>query len=254
MKRSELFVNENSSTLLTAVGVAGTVITSALSSRAGWRAANLVRTEEEQREHDREGAIPMLPKEKAKFVWPCYVPPAVTGAGTIGAIIMANRLSSKKAAALAAAYGISERAFAEYRDKVVEKIGQAKATAVRDAVAQDKVAKEPPAPQSEVVIAGTGDVLCCDLMTMRYFISSMEKIRKAENNINFKIAQEMYASLTDFYDELGLQPTMFSDDVGFNLDYRCDVRVSTAVTPDDRPCLAIGFDQGPIQGYARIHS
>lgn len=256
IKKGELFVGENSPTILTALGVTGTITTAVLTGRATVKAMELLHREDARIKNESEGrrdSGDLSLKEKAKIVWPVYLPPVGAGSVTITSIIMANRMSSKKAAALAAAYSISERAFQEYKDKIIEKIGENKERSARDEIAQDRV-KANPINTREVIIAGTGEVLCFDMLSGRYFQSSVEDIKKAENKINYEILNHMYASLSQFYEEIGLPPTMFSDEVGFNLDYRISVQFSTTLSVDDRPCVAISFETGPVQNYARLYN
>src|SRR5262249_34281366 len=145
--------------------------------RASFQAAKLIAAEEKKRvdnagydERDPRNPdvdLSMTTKDKVKLVWPFYIPAAVMGASTIGSIIMANQVASKKIAALAVASGISERALQEYKAKVVEKIGESKEMAIRDEVAQDRV-NNTPLNTREIILAGTGDVLCFDMLTGRY--------------------------------------------------------------------------------------
>lgn len=258
MKLPELFdkanqlLGENSPTVLTSLGVSGTIMTAWLSGRASFKAAKLISFEEAKR-YSEGGNLEaeLTNKEKFKLVWPLYVPAATIGSSTIGCIVGANQLASKKTAALAAAAGISERALQEYKTKVVEQIGESKAVAVQDAIAQDRVNAQP-VHTREVILAGTGEVLCFDLMSGRYFQSSVEEIKKAENETNFEIVNHMYASLSSFYDKIGLPSTGFSDDVGFNTDNRCEVSFTTTMSSDDRPCIAIDFHYTPVHDYARL--
>src|SRR4029077_13790029 len=105
---------------------------------------------------------------------------------------------------------------------------------------------------TQIVMAGDSDVLCFDMMTGRYFMSTMETIRQAENKINYELVNHMYASLSSFYDEIGLAPTPYSDTVGWNVNERLEVVISTVLSPDNRPCLAIDFSNPPIAEYARL--
>jgi hypothetical protein len=164
---------------------------------------------------------------------------------------MANHEASKKIAALTVASGISERALQEYKDKVIEKLGDKKAVDIRDSIAQDRVNKTP-LNTREIIIAGTGEVLCFDITTGRYFQSSVEEIRKAENKINFQIINHMYASLSSFYDEIGLPPTPYADTVGWNGNELFEVTLSTVLSPDNRPCVAIDFVRAPFAEYDRL--
>lgn len=233
------------STVLTGLGVSGVISTAYFTGRASFKAEKIIRQEEVVQQKK------LTNQEKAKLVWPLYITPVSVGCTTITSIVMANRLASKKIAALAVASGISERALNEYRAKVVEKIGQGKATTIRDEVAQERVAKTEP-PSKEVLVVGAGDVLCFDMLTGRYFQSTVEKIRQAENKINFEVVNHMYASLSTFYDEIGIPPTPFSDTVGWNVNDRLEVVFSTVLSPDQRPCVAIDFSAPPIADYSKL--
>jgi hypothetical protein len=241
----------NPTTVLTSMGVTGVVTTAYLAGRASFKAAQLIEKEQKEAFHKDPVDGELTTKEKVKLVWPLYVPPVSVGCTTITAIIMSNHAASKKIAALTVASGISERAFQEYKTKVVEKLGDAKETALRDEIAQERVTKTP-FPTREVIIAGAGDVLCFDMTTGRYFVSSMEKIRQAENKVNYDIIAHEYASLSSFYDEIGLPPTPYSDEVGWNADRRLDIQFSTVMSSDNRPCIAIDFVNPPFAEYSRM--
>jgi hypothetical protein len=238
----------SSTTVLTGMGVTGVVTTAYLTGRASFKAAELIRREE---------IVKTLPpdkltnKEKVKLVWPLYVAPISVGCTTITAIVVANHTASKRIAALTVASGISERALTEYKAKVLEKLGEKKEMAIRDEVAQDRVnATE----NKEVLVVGAGEVLCFDMYTGRYFQSTVEKIRQAENKINFEILNHLYASLSSFYSELGIPATQYSDEVGWNgLTDRFEVRFSTVMSPDNRPCIAMEFTRPPMPEYTKLY-
>lgn len=242
-KIAEKMVSDNATAILTGVGVIGTITTAVLTGRASFKAAELLRAEWED---PSEQTVPQI----AKQTWPLYLPAVGTGAATITAIVFANRISSKRMAALAAAYGLSEKAFGEYKEKALQHLGIKKEQDLKDEIAQDKVNLTP--PQGQTIIIGDGEVLCFDSITGRYFKSSMEKIRQAENKINYEIIHHHAASLSSFYDEIGLPCTSYSDDVGWNVDNLIEVTY-TSVLADDKPCIVIDFKVAPITGYGRIY-
>jgi hypothetical protein len=258
-RRVEFLARNNSTTLLTGVGVVGTVSSAVLTGRASVKAYQMIQEDEIVRHTEIEANLsePVTPlefRERLALTWPQFIPPVGVGVATIAAIVMANRLSAKEAAALATAYGISERALQEYKEKVVEKLGNKQERAIRDEVAQARIEANPVSSR-EVILAGTGEVLCYDMFTGRYFQSTVEEIKKAENKVNFEIVNHMSASLSSFYDEIGLQPTEMSDRLGFNLDNRCEVKFSTTMTQDkQRPCVAIDFHFPPVYDYGKIYS
>lgn len=243
-KQGERFVSENSPSLLTAVGVAGTVTTAVLTGRASYKAAEIIRKEEDLHE------VELETKEKLEVTWPLFIPPVGVGSVTVVSIIMANRIGSKRVAAIAAAYSISEKAFTDYKEKVVEKLGENKERSVRDELAQDRVNKN---PNTQVLVAGAGEVLFYDAVTGRYFMSSMEKVKKAQNTINYDIINNMYASLSAFYEEIGLPPTSYSDEVGWNANNLLELSFSTTMSNEDKPCIVIDFVVGPRQDYAQLY-
>lgn len=150
---------------------------------------------------------------------------------------------------MAAAFSLSERAFEEYREKIVESIGEKKERQYRDEIVQDHIRKDP--PSSEVILA-SGDVLCRDDYSGRYFTSTVEKIHAAVNKINHTIVHDYCAPLTDFYHEIGLERTSMSDDVGWNVNRLLEVHFTSGLTTDSKPCLAISFRVDPTHDYTKF--
>jgi hypothetical protein len=93
--------------------------------------------------------------------------------------------------------------------------------------------------------------LCFDTLTGRYFTSTVEQIRRAENRVNYELMHYMYASLTMFYEEIGLPPTDYTDSVGWNADNLLEVNLSTVMSQDQKPCIAISFVRNPIPNYEK---
>lgn len=252
-KNAQRLAHENKTVLLTAVGVTGTVSTAVLTGRASFKAAEIISAEEwDLREKTDFNEEELDFRSKLNLVWALYIPPVGVGALTIAAIIMANRLDAQKAAGLAAAYGISERSFTEYRQKVQEKLGENKERAIRDEIAQERVDRDPVSTK-QVIITGNGEVLCKDNISGRYFMASVEVIKKAENKINHEIIHHMYASLSQFYEEIGLAPTRHSDEIGWNTNNLLDVVFSTTMSDDDRPCIVLDYTVGPTQNYTTLY-
>lgn len=248
------FVKENSSTLLTAGGVVGTVATAVLSGRASIKAYKILQAEEDKRVSkariSNEEIEKLTPAEKVLLVGVHFVPPLVMGSLTIGSIIMANRMSAQKAAALAAAYGMSQKHFEEYKAKVEEKLTGPKKSEVNEELAQERINRT---KGHENIVVVEGEVLCFDQPTGRYFRSTMEDIRQAVNSTNREIIQTDFASASYFYEELGLPATNWTDQVGWNTDQLLELEYSTVLAPNDRPCIAINFKTLPKEDYVPKH-
>jgi Family of unknown function (DUF6353) len=262
IKRTTYIIDQNSTGILTGIGVVGTVSTAVLTGRASFKAAGMIEKEhfnrlgkgvERLNNDEPSGDVDELTaKEKLELVWPQFIPPVGVGTITIFSIVMANRLASKEAAALAAAYSLSERAFTEYKEKVVEKLGEGKEQSVRDEIAQGRL-NDQPVNTSEVIITGNGDVLCMDALSGRYFESTMESIRQAENKINHELITRDYTSLSHFYEEIGLSPTAMSDNVGWNVNTLLELQFTTGMSTDGRPCIVVNFRNMPIADYGRLY-
>lgn len=262
--KAKFLLNQNSSTILTGVGTVGTVATAYLTGRASFRAAHVldeVKEEKSQLEYlprEENGDItyekvwPSLSRfEVIKVTWRLYLPAVGTGVITVSAIIFAHRIDAKRVVALTVASGVSERAFKEYREKVVEKLGERQDTKIRDDVAQDRVNST---PGSEVVIAGDGKVLCMEGLTGRYFTSTPEDLNRAINKINHELNNNTIgSSLSEFFDEIGLSPTTYSENVGWNPDRLVELKISATVSADKRPCLVVDYDPHPFENYWRAH-
>jgi len=248
LKRAEKLTIDNSPALLTAFGIVGTLSTAYLTGKATIKA---VRLHDEELSRTRETEPLPEFKDVVKLVWKFYIPPAITGVFTIVSIVGANHINSRRATAMAAAYSISERVFSEYKEKVVEKLGEKKEQTIRDEVAQDRVLKNP-VNDNTVIITDKGEVLCYDHFTGRYFKSSMESLKQAENDINYQILHDGYASVSDLYYQLGLPATSFSEEVGWNQDRLLKLIFSTVMSEDGRPCISIDFDLHPNRKYAHF--
>jgi hypothetical protein len=248
LRRAGKIVSDNSPSILTAIGVVGTVTTAYLTGQASFRAAEIIAEQDLGARLNQEGGIKT--REKFELVWQLYIPAAGSAAMTVACIVAANRIGNRRAAALAAVYALSERAFDEYKVKVVEKLGEKREQAVRDEVAQDRVRNTEAASREVVVVSG--QVLCLDLYTQRYFTSSVEELKSAQNEINHQVNNDYYASLTDFYNQIGLASTSFSDEVGWNSDKLLDLKFSTAIAGDGRPCITFDFVVAPIRNHYRL--
>lgn len=253
VRRAQKATADNAPTILTALGVTGLVTTAVLTGKASFKAAQVLEKEHHRLVDNEFEPLPSLERFKILLpdVWKLYIPAVGTGAVTIACIVSANHISTRRTAALASAYSIAQEGFREYKEKVLEKLGDKKEQEVRDEIAQDKVNKNPP---SEVIFIGQGEVLCLDQYSGRYFMGDLEAIRKAANDTNWQILNNDYASLTDFWDRLGLDSTSESDNIGWNTDAKLELEIGSAIAKDGRPCLAVGFGSTiPVSGFWSAH-
>ena len=242
-------VSDHGPQILTGIGIAGMITTTVLAVKATPKALRAI--EEKQRE---EGVDKLPLKDVAKATWKCYIPAGITGATSIACLIGAQSVNSRRNAALAAAYKIFETALTEYKEKVVEMIGEKKEQAVRESIAKDKVEKHVPG-NTEIYITEKGDTLFLEPISGRVFKSDVESVRQAINTINYNMISDIfgYASLNDFYDEIGLARTSLGDELGWNIG-NGDGQLKIDLFPekaDDKPCFCLYYDRNPHYDYQK---
>lgn len=237
VKQAERFARSNSPAILTAFGATGAITTAVLAGRAAYNSYPIIKKHEE--EHGIPDTNREMYLERAKLVWRLYVPATVSGTTSVACIVLAARVGSRRTAAITAAYSLTEKAFVEYKDKVIETFGETKEQKVRDQIVQDRVNNNPP---NQTIITGTGDVMCCELFTGRYFKSDIETLRKAENEINARLLKHDHATLHDLYYILGLPFTSHSDSIGWESDRLLGLEFTSVLSPDGKPCLAFEYN------------
>ena len=244
---------KHSPEILTGVGIAGMISTTVLAVRATPKALMLI--EEKKREKKFAGEQPELTKvEIIKTAWKPYIPAAVTGVASVACLVGASSVNARRNAALAAAYALSETTLADYKEKVVETIGEKKAQEVKDAIAKDQIEKNPPS-KSTVIATDKGETLCYDSISGRYFKSDIEYIRRAVNNLNERLLFDTHVSLNEYYDEIGLEEIFpMGEDLGWTVDPDSankgliELDFSSQLT-EGIPCLVVGFSNAPRYDY-----
>lgn len=240
-------IKKHSPEILTGIGIAGMITTTVMAVRATPKALILI---EERKEEI--GAEKLEAMDMVKTAWACYIPAAITGTLSVACLIGASSVNARRNAALATAYTLSESALKDYQGKVIEMFGEKKNEAVKDAVAKDKVEKNPVVTR-EVIITEKGNTLCYDAISGRYFKSDIEKIKKAECELNRQMLDDMYVSLNDFYYEIGLDSVKLGDELGWNVDSGyIDLSFSSQLASDGTPCLVIDYSVAPRYDYRNL--
>ena len=249
-KSAQLTIAKHSPEILTGIGIAGMITSGILAVRATPKALLLIEAKHTELGLEHDEKLP--PAEAVKATWKCYIPAAVTSLMSIICLVGASSVSARRTAALATAYKLSETALAEYQEKVIEEVGEKKERVIRDKVAEECVKKDP-VSNHDVIITGKGTTLCYDGTFGRYFRSDIDSIKKAINKVNRSVVTDMYVSLNDFYDEIGLSPTKIGDDLGWNLDDgEIDVDFSSQLAEDGTPCLVIRYTVAPKYDFSNF--
>lgn len=246
-KSAQKFVTKHSPEILTAMGTIGLLTTTVLAVKATPKALKLIEAKKEEEHVDKLTVI-----DTVKATWKCYIPAAITGTASVACIIGASSVNAKRNAALAAAYTLSEAARTEYRDKVIETIGEKKEKAIRDEINKDRIEKNP-SKKGDVIVTGKGRTTCYDTISGRYFESDIDQIKKVVNELNRKLLLEDYVSLNDFYDELGLDQIRLGDELGWN-NYAVgkggiEIDFSAQLDKEGNPCIVVDYTVAPQRDY-----
>jgi len=238
--------SKHSPAILTGIGIAGMLTTTVLAVKATPKALELIEAKKKEEATDK-----LTPIETVKATWKCYIPAAVSGISSAACLIGANSVNTRRMAALTTAYQISETAFSEYREKMVNVIGEKKEKTVRDKIHKDKV-EQNPVTKTEIIVTDKGSSQCYDPLSGRYFKSDIEKIRRAENDLNKSMIHDFfgYISLNEFYDAIGLPRTELGDVLGWNLDKgSIDIYFGSQIADNGEPTIVIDHVNPPIYDF-----
>lgn len=244
--RGSRYLTDNSPAIMTAVGVVSVVGVGVLTGKATFKASELI-FEENQRRTDSAGVgdneVVYLDKtDTFKLLWKLYMPAVGVGALGITCIIMSNRVSARRAAAVAMAYAALDGDFQDYKDKVAEKLSPTKRKELEQELAADKVNKS--RGRAELPIPGEGLVLLHDAYSDRFFAGTVENVRSAINDITATVLTDDHATVSDFYTLIGLRHTQFSSESGWNAENKPILEWNTVPGANDGDPAAHSFSFG----------
>lgn len=203
--------------------------------------------------HEKLEALPedATTMDKIKTAAPLYLPAALMLLTSSGCIVGGCALGEARLAAMTNLAMMSEAALAKYERKVVETIGEDEAkklhSEIANEVANEKVLPEP----TRVIATSNGSDIFYDPLSERYFASCEKAIYDAANSFNNKYgvnSMEMFGSVNDWYDELGISQAILGEYAGWNIDHTLKVSLPREWenTPDGRPCKRIVYWENPV--------
>ena len=189
--KTEGFLRKNSPTILTCVGAVGVVATAVVTAKITPKALSLLEQAEEEKGEE------LTKKEKFKVAAPVFIPAAVVGGATISCIFGSNILNKKRQAALVTAYAALNKSYQDHKDKLEELYGEDAVKTVAEEISKDR--------RKDVTIETVeGEELYYDEYSKRFFVSTPERVQKAQYYLNRNLTMRDYAYLNEWYHELGL--------------------------------------------------
>lgn len=192
--------------------------------------------------------------EIVKETWKCYIPTAMSFTFTGACILLSKNANDKAIAAMSGLYAMSEGAIKEYKDAVVEEVGEEKAKDIDKKAKANKIKNDPPTAD-KIIIGEGGKYLCYDPYSGRYFLSSAAKLKRAAVELNLRgfNSLDQFISVNDWYDEIGLPTISIGEDIGWDpdnpliIDFDAEVHEDDAY--DDRPVLVVEYENQPRPLY-----
>lgn len=244
IKTASGFLKKNSPIILTAVGISGFVTTVGLAIHATPKAIKLMETKKEELDKEK-----LTPIETVQTVWKPYIPMVVSGVMSTACILTANHQYLSRNAALATAFTLSDAAYKEYKAKTEEIVGEKKAEEIATAIAKKHLEEKEYEPV-EIPRNRRGQTRCYDSISGREFWSDIETIRQIENRLNRRLLDDMYITVNDFYDEIGLAHIKPGDDLGWNIrDGLIDIRYDAILNEEGEPCLMLDYHMSPDSNF-----
>lgn len=246
------------------VGIAGMITTTILAVKATPKSLRLIEAEKKRRNHeikeeakesgkDTVGLIDRLSiLDTVKVAWKPYIPAMISGALSIGCIVGASTVHVKRNAALATAYQLAANTLSDYKEKVIETIGEEREREVQKKVDAKKVER---INSTEPSFVRKGKPLCIEPISGRPFEMDLEDVKAAINRLNYRLTggMEECISLSEWYDEIGLKHTDVSDYMGWNIysDGLITVTEVPSSTDDGELCWVLEYAVLPHYKYEK---
>lgn len=196
ISKSGMFLKQKSPTILTCVGAAGVVATAVSAAKSTPKALTLIAKAEEEKQ------AKLTKWEKFKASVSAYIPSIILGASTITCIFGANILNKRSQALITSAYTLLDNSYKEYKNKVKDMYGEESHNKIINAMSEDRYEEA-----KKDICLDQNEILFFDFFSLQFFKSTMDKLQIAEHYINEALRIRGYATLAEFYDELGVEST-----------------------------------------------
>jgi len=226
LARQALMMQKNAPTILFGTGVAGMVGSTVLACRATLKLEQVTAATHRDMHAaadngDARHAAVVYAKGTGKVI-KLYMPAVLIGAASIGCLTKSHNLLNQRNLALTAAYTAVDRAFQEYRERVIDKYGREQDDYFRYASEEVDLVDEKGKLET-VRRVSTEEVPSMYARFFDQFASTWSK--DPEYNYVFLISQQRYANdmlkarghlfLNEVYDMLGLERTNAGSVVGW---------------------------------------
>lgn len=238
-------ISDNMSELLVGFGLAGMFTSTVLACRVTPKVYDRINKINAERESNGEESLTSV--ETLKVSIKDYTPAIISYGLSAACIIGGSVAKDKKNAMLIAAYKFGENAIRDYKQAVIDVVGEDKYNEIEDRV------REKHARVNNVCVVSNGDVLFYESISGRYFRSNMNNVNKAINDINYQMISDNYVTVNDLYSNLNMDITKIGDDVGWNINNgKIEIILSSSINEDGEPYVIIDYNNTPINDYDKL--
>ena len=229
------FLKKNSSIILLCSGIVGFATTAYLSAKVTPRYLEKVKGVTSK-------------KEKVKIGLKTYLPAIALGGLSTLSLVQGHRVVKGQVVMLTSSLAAAAASAKEYKDKVIEVIGEDKNEEIEKEIAKKHVDDN---PVHGSTIVGHGDILCYDDFSSRYFLSDVVKLGQIENEFNRDLIGSCpTATVNELYDYLGLPHVKVGDDYGFDVNKGLlQFTYETKMSEDMKPCVVLKYDAYPLEKW-----
>ena len=245
---TKVFLRNNSPVILTALSIGGLVSTVVNASR------DTLKAQEVLRPYDYELDL----RDRVRATWKCYIPTALSAAGTVACIVGSHYCSEKQKEVLSSAYLLSQTTLQEYQRRVIDRIGEKKEKEVRDETIKALADRQAPVANfltdsREAYITGHGNTLFYSVPSGEYFRSDINYLKNVQNEINAKLVGG-YDSLFDgnyIRISMGLPYIEDANWRGVNVDHMLKFSFTPELMDDGAVRVCLDYRTWPLEELKR---
>lgn len=236
LKIAQTFILRNSHHILTGLALLG----------IGGSVALSVRADRQMQEWNIDEFNRLTKEERIKIYAKIYAPPAIAVLATGACVLGAHSISVKRESSLLLAYEGTRQVYDRYRASVQDRLGPEEKQ-----IAEKAASKAQPIPR-ETIVYGEGDILFYDAYSGRYFKSTVNKIDRVVNELNYTLLREMCVSLNEFYAGIGLDGISLGDQLGWNEQRQIEVHYGAKVSEEGKAVVVVDFVVEPTEKWFKF--
>lgn len=210
--KSFRYLQTKSPTILSGIGVAGVLATTASAIKATPTAIQILNQYEEEKGEE------LTKLDVVRATIPIYTPTILFCATTIMCILGANTLNKRNQASLTSAYAMLNESLKQYRDAARRVYGDDADDKIMAEIAKDMYIHADGFSVYSPELDESDKVLFYEYHSSRYFTSTMAAVINAQYHLNRNLTLKGWVSVNEYCEFLGLSEFEGGDDIGWSLD------------------------------------